>query len=497
MLVEALLARPLVARVATVNDDVGAGHEAGGVGGEEDAEAVELVNSTQALLRSQGLPDLLLGLEGGDTVEGSVHVAGGDAVDTDLVLGPLGGDGLGELDDTGLGGVVAALLLGVVDNGAGHGGDHDQAAGLASGHHGAANGLGHQEGTSEVDVDQTTEHGRVVGLSLDVGVGNTGSVDENIRGAVELDNGVDGGVDGSAVTDVDLEEGNGQTRLLVQLSGGGVAQLLVGIEDDDGLGTGLSTGAGHVVAQAASTTGDNDDLALDGHGLKGVRHLVVDLLAQGLNLIALSGGGAVVGDLGGALGDLQGGLVALAGTVVGDGDLLLADNALLVGGVRDADAASGREEADGVAGGSSAGGGGEVGGARGAEYASSREGHCDCVCVCVFGWMEGVLREEGDGGEMKGWLFDGRERERVLKNREGRTLRYKQSPERESRREIACGKAVWVGMWYAERGEMEMAAFDQVEACLDIAMELDGWGRQTWGKAEKRKNGEGRWISGL
>lgn len=350
------MARPLVARVTTVNDDVGTSHEAGGVGSEEDAEAVELVNSTQAVLRSQGLPDLLLGLKGGDTVEGGVHVTGRDAVDTDLVLGPLSSDGLGELDDTSLGSVVAALLLGVVDDGARHGGDQDQAARLASGHHGAANSLGHEEGTSEVDVDQTTEHGGVVSLSLDVGVGNTGSVDQDVGSTVELDNGVNGSVDGSTVTDIDLEEGDGETRLLVQLGGGSVAQLLVGIEDDDGLGTSLGTGSGHVVAETTSTTSDDDDLVLNSHALDGVRELVVDLLVKRLNLLALSGDGAVVGDLGGAIRNLQSLLVTLASAIDGDGNLLLADNALLVGGIRHADGTSGREEADGVAGGSNTGG---------------------------------------------------------------------------------------------------------------------------------------------
>lgn len=341
---------PLVARVTTVNDDVGASHEAGGVGSKEDAETVELINSTETVLRSQGLPDLLLGLKGGDAVEGSVHVTGGDAVDTDLVLGPLSSDGLGELDDTGLGGVVAALLLGVVDDGTRHGGNQDQAARLASGHHSAADGLGHQERTSQVDVDETTEHGGVISLSLDVGVGNTGGVDKDVRGAIKLNNGVNGSVDSSAVTDVDLEEGDGETRLLVQLSSGGVSELLVGIEDDDGLGTSLGAGSGHVVAQTTSTTSDDDDLVLDGHALDGVGELVVDLLVQGLNLLALGGDGAVVGDLGGALRNLESLVGALASAVDGDGNLLLADNALLVGGVRHADGAGGREEADGVAG---------------------------------------------------------------------------------------------------------------------------------------------------
>lgn len=336
----------LVARVTTVDEDVGAGHEAGRVGGEEDAEAVELVNATQAVLGGEGLPDLLLGLEGRDTVEGSVHVTGGDAVDTDVVLGPLGGDGLGELDDTSLGGVVAALLLGVVDNGARHGSNEDDATGLAGGHHGAADGLGHEEGTSKVDVDETTEHGGVVGLGLDVGVGNTGSVDENVGAAVVLNNGIDGGVDGGTITHIDLEEGDGKTRLLVQLSGGSITKLLVGIEDDDRLGTGLGAGTSHVVAQTTSTASDDDVLAKDAHVLEGLGHGVVNLLGERLDGIALDGrGGAIVGDLGVLLGDVEArlGAGALALIPSSNGDLLLADDALLVLGLGNTVHASGGE----------------------------------------------------------------------------------------------------------------------------------------------------------
>lgn len=97
-------------------------------------------------------------------------------------------------------------------------------------------------------------YSRVVGLGLDVGVGDTGGVDEDVRGAVGRDASVDGGVDGGTVTDVDLEEGNGETGLLVKLGGSFVAELLVDVEDDEGLRTGLGAGPGHVVSETASTT---------------------------------------------------------------------------------------------------------------------------------------------------------------------------------------------------------------------------------------------------
>lgn len=69
---------PLVERVATVNDAVGASHEAGGIRGKEDAKAVELVDIAKACLWGETRPDLLLGIEGGHLVQGGVHVARGD-----------------------------------------------------------------------------------------------------------------------------------------------------------------------------------------------------------------------------------------------------------------------------------------------------------------------------------------------------------------------------------------------------------------------------------
>ena len=103
-------------RVTAVDEAVVAGHEAGTVGGEVDGQVVEVVNVAETLLGGLIDPDALLGVQGGNTVEGGVHVAGRDAVDTDAVTGPLGSEGLGELDNAGLGGVVAGLLLRVVND---------------------------------------------------------------------------------------------------------------------------------------------------------------------------------------------------------------------------------------------------------------------------------------------------------------------------------------------------------------------------------------------
>lgn len=222
-------------RVTAVDEAVVAGHEARTVGGEVDGEVVEVVNGTETLLRGLVDPDALLSVEGGDTVERGVHVAGADGVDADLVTGPLSGEGLGELDDAGLGGVVARLLLRVVDDGARHGGDvDDRAAGLGLDHL-LADGLGDEEGTGDVDVDEATELVVVVDLGLDVGtndlsvkekevrawsdlLGNAGSIDQDIELAVVIDNVLDGLAHSLTVAHVDTIETDVDTSLLAKLT---------------------------------------------------------------------------------------------------------------------------------------------------------------------------------------------------------------------------------------------------------------------------------------
>ena len=166
------MANRLPDRVTAIDEAVVAGHETGSVGGEVDRKVVEVVHGTEALLRGLVDPDALLGIEGGDAVQSSVHVTGRDAVDTDVVAGPLGGERLSELDNAGLGGVVARLLLRIVDDGSGHRSDVDDRAASLGLDHGLADGLGHDESAGDVDVDQATEHVVVVHLSLDVGTSN-------------------------------------------------------------------------------------------------------------------------------------------------------------------------------------------------------------------------------------------------------------------------------------------------------------------------------------
>lgn len=84
-------------------------------------------------------------------------------------MSPFRGERLAELDDGGFGGVVAALLLRVVDDRAGHAGDEDDGAAGSLRDHLAATGLGDVEGAGEVDGEEVVPFVVVVLLCLDVG----------------------------------------------------------------------------------------------------------------------------------------------------------------------------------------------------------------------------------------------------------------------------------------------------------------------------------------
>ncbi len=47
--------------------------------------AIEIIDGAEAVLGGEGLPDCLLGVQGVDLVESGIHVAGGDAVNPDVV----------------------------------------------------------------------------------------------------------------------------------------------------------------------------------------------------------------------------------------------------------------------------------------------------------------------------------------------------------------------------------------------------------------------------
>lgn len=102
-------------------------------------------------------PNLLLSVESGNTVERSVHVSGGDGVDADVVFGPFSSKRLGQLDDASFGGVIARLLLRIVDDRAGHGCNENDGSRSLLLDHLTANGLRDEEGAVNVDIDESSE----------------------------------------------------------------------------------------------------------------------------------------------------------------------------------------------------------------------------------------------------------------------------------------------------------------------------------------------------
>lgn len=161
--------RPKVIKYSTyINHTVAAGHESRSIAGEEHGEVVQLVGIAQPVLWRHGGPDLLLALQGRKAVQGRVHVPRRDAVDPDFVLGPFCGERFTQLDDGSFGGVVAGLLLWVVDDGAGHAGDEDDGTAGSLCDHLATTGLGNQKCTSDVDRDEVVPLAVVIFLRLDV-----------------------------------------------------------------------------------------------------------------------------------------------------------------------------------------------------------------------------------------------------------------------------------------------------------------------------------------
>ncbi|KAI6748530.1 hypothetical protein HG530_015303 [Fusarium avenaceum] len=101
-----------------------------------------------------------------------------------------------------------------------------------------------------------------------------------------LDNLIHSGVDGSTVTDINLEEGDRETCLVVELSGSFITQLLVGIEEDDVLGTSFGAGTSHVVSETTSSASEDDGLSVNAHVAHCVRELLISLAGERLDNLA-------------------------------------------------------------------------------------------------------------------------------------------------------------------------------------------------------------------
>lgn len=94
--------------MATVHAQVATSHEAAGVAEQEHGGTAVLLRARQAAQHVLLGPLVAaLGELDEELLDHSSHdVAGGDGVDTDVVLAPLGGEVAAQLDDSGLAGIV-------------------------------------------------------------------------------------------------------------------------------------------------------------------------------------------------------------------------------------------------------------------------------------------------------------------------------------------------------------------------------------------------------
>lgn len=236
---------------ASVNHDDLAGDVAGFIGGEESGgvgDVLRLAEVCQGNAGEQGFAGFLrngIGHIGGDET-------GGNGVDRYLAAGNFLSHGLGEADDTGLGGRVVALAH--VAGDAHNGGNVDDAA-CRTLHEGALQGFHKEEYALEVG----GEHGIPVAFlhaHEQAVLGDAGVVHQDIDGGVFCQDVLHAGFNGGGIGHIAGEclaaiGEFGIDGLCSAAAGGGVA----GNKDD--LGTLCSKAAGNGLANATAGSGHN------------------------------------------------------------------------------------------------------------------------------------------------------------------------------------------------------------------------------------------------
>src|SRR5258708_31457596 len=116
------------ARIASVDNHDTAGHQACGFRGQEQDHRGDLLDLSHPAHRCTTDPGIVHpGIVLDEGIKGGRDVGGRHGVDTDAPGAPLGRERFGEMVHRGLGGVVIALLLRLVDDEAGHRADiHDR-----------------------------------------------------------------------------------------------------------------------------------------------------------------------------------------------------------------------------------------------------------------------------------------------------------------------------------------------------------------------------------
>src|SRR5882672_221303 len=123
------------ARITSVNEDNTSGHQAGGVGRQEQDDGCNLVDLPHSRHRRTADPGIIhLRAVFDECVKGRCDISRRHRVDTDAARAPLGGERLGQMVHRSLRGVVVALLLRLVDDEAGHRSDVHNGTGLRAEH---------------------------------------------------------------------------------------------------------------------------------------------------------------------------------------------------------------------------------------------------------------------------------------------------------------------------------------------------------------------------
>src|SRR6266446_5594644 len=105
------------ARITSINEDNTPGHQAGGVGRQEQDDGCYLVDLPHPRHRRTADPGIIhLRAVFDECVEGRCDISRRHSIDTDAARAPFGRQRLGQMVHCGLGGVVVALLLRLVDD---------------------------------------------------------------------------------------------------------------------------------------------------------------------------------------------------------------------------------------------------------------------------------------------------------------------------------------------------------------------------------------------
>src|SRR5690606_4082500 len=241
--------------LAAVDDEDGAGDEVGTGGGQQAGQRDELGDVSHALGGDAAHPAVeQVGRLQDRALRVSGESAGGDAVDLDVVAGPLGSQGFGEPRYGALGGGVADQSGLAADTG-GRSDVDDLAAALRD--EVAAGGLGQGHRGDDVHLEGGAPllegHGGGVGCR-----GHAGVVDEDVDPSVPFDDEVDEAVERLRVAQVD---GGGGDALRVR--GLEFAQLVGGAGCSDDERAAFSVAAGDRGPDSPARTGDEGDLAVE------------------------------------------------------------------------------------------------------------------------------------------------------------------------------------------------------------------------------------------